>query len=81
MFREASINCSDPEWVAYLEEHYDDIILKLEVNPDSYYKAALYSEAHPTFLGTIPKKFRHQIDKYRDQARAVVGTKKEAITG
>lgn len=81
LFRTVSVKCNDPEWVAYLEENYDDIIVKLDVNPDSYYKAALYSEAHPTFIGTIPKKFRSTIDKFRDTARVVGGGRKQAITG
>lgn len=78
LFGQLTKNLSDPEWIDYLNEQYNDIVLHLNDNPGSFYAAYLYDEHRPTFIGKIPKRFR---SLFNNVAHKVVGGHKEAITG
>lgn len=78
LFGQLTKNLSDPDWIDYLNEQYNDIILHLNDAPDRFYAAYLYDERHPTFIGKTPKRFRSLVNSV---AHKVVGGHKEAIGG
>ena len=78
LFSQLTKNLSDPDWIDYLNEQYNDIILHLNDSPEALYAACLYDEDNPSFIGKIPKRFR---SLFEGIARKVVGGHKEAIGG
>lgn len=78
IFKQLTANISNPDWIEYLNEQYNDIIIHLNDAPDAVYGACLYDEKNPRFVGAVPKKFK---SLFSSVAHKVFPGKKEVLAG